>query len=887
MGKQPKTDSAWQVKTGLVVIAFFFVCVVRPQAAPDTLRIGGLSGADLSEQGQTYPILLALSGGGARGLSSIGLLQAFEERRITVAAVTGTSMGGIVGGLYACGHSPDALEEIIRSIDFSTLFTNTPARSSMFLTQRQERDRHLISLRFDGLRPHIPQGLTAGQRLTSLLTGLTAKANYRANGNFTRLPIPFKTITTDIVHGRMEVMSSGSLPDAMRATMAFPLAFTGVERNGMILMDGGMVAPIPVEQVKQMCDTVSYVVAVNTTSPLVEKEKLLTPVDIASQVTTIMTADQLNAQLEKADFVITPPLEDYTSADFHRKDSIIEIGYRAGLQAADSIIAMVTKRQRNIYYRIASIDCETDDSTLTDACRTALLGQSFNRLELVNRLKWIVTRNSLFDLSAIVEPVMLAEEEPDNRPVQAFQLSLVLHKNPVRAQTAITVDGNTMFDDSTLIAALGLADETITADGLRDGLDSMINLYHKRGYDLTNIRSADIDFAAKYIRIVVDEAIVRRIDVDQNRRTRDWVVRSYFPLGVGQPYSTKAASQGLTQIYSTDLFDRVSIVPLSDDSGAVVNISVDEKKYQQVRLGWHWDDEYQSEEFVELLDDNLFGVAMEYLAHAQYGRERQLYFGEFKANRIFRSYLSGQIRLYHDRIERALFDNEEQVIGVRGEYITGGTIRLGQHIARLGTLTGGFTLEEIELKDHRTKQKETFGLRSFTLESLVENFDRWPFPTTGKKHLLEIQAAGKFLGGDVEFTKLFTSLEAYVPIGEQLNYHPRISIGVSRSGLPVSEQFYTGGLHAFTGYRTHQLSGDKMLLINNELRLKLPLSLYIVARYDIGEVYTSADQIKLRNLRHGFGMSLALDSPIGPVEFGYGVADEDHNRWYFGAGLSF
>ena len=240
------------------------IAVTSGWTAPDTLRIGGLSGADPDLQAESYPILLALSGGGARGLASIGLLQAFEEKNIKVAAITGTSMGGIVGGLYACGHSPEELKKIIQAIDFTTLFTNTPARSSMFLTQRQERDRHLVSLRFDGLRPHIPQGLTAGQRLTSLLTSLTAKANYRANGDFTRLPIPFKTITTDIVHGRMEVMSSGSLPDAMRATMAFPLAFTGVERNGMILMDGGMVAPIPVEQVKAMCDSVSLVVAVNT-----------------------------------------------------------------------------------------------------------------------------------------------------------------------------------------------------------------------------------------------------------------------------------------------------------------------------------------------------------------------------------------------------------------------------------------------------------------------------------------------------------------------------------------------------------------------------------------------------------------------------------------------
>ena len=867
------------------------IAVTSGWTAPDTLRIGGLSGADPDLQAESYPILLALSGGGARGLASIGLLQAFEEKNIKVAAITGTSMGGIVGGLYACGHSPEELKKIIQAIDFTTLFTNTPARSSMFLTQRQERDRHLVSLRFDGLRPHIPQGLTAGQRLTSLLTSLTAKANYRANGDFTRLPIPFKTITTDIVHGRMEVMSSGSLPDAMRATMAFPLAFTGVERNGMILMDGGMVAPIPVEQVKAMCDSVSLVVAVNTTSPLIEKSKLLSPVDIANQVTTIMTADQLNAQLEKADFVITPPIQQFRSADFNRKDSIIEVGYRAGLEAADSIIALVLQRQRNIYYRIAAIDCASEDSAIVEICRAALLGQSFNRLELINRLKLIVRRHNLFDLVAVAEPVTLASEATDSAPVQEYKLCLTMRKNPRAANTIAMFGGNSIFDDSTLVRRLGLKGEYITPGALQAGLDSIVALYHSRGYDLAYVQDADLQCgdSSCTIGITIDEAIVRRIDVDQNQRTRDWVIRSYFPLKIGQPYSTRDASLGLTQIYSTDLFDRVSIVPLAYDRdlGAVVNISVDEKKYQQVRLGWHWDDEYQSEEFIELLDDNSFGMAMEYLAHAQYGRERQLYFAEIKANRIFQTYLTSQIRLYHDRIDRVLFDGLGEESGLRGEYTTGLSLRLGQHISRLGTVTGGFTLEEIELKDIASGEKQFFGLRYFTVESLVETFDRWPFPNSGKKHLLEINAAGEFLGGDTEYTRIFSSLETYLPIGDRLNFHPRIAIGVSRSGLPVTEKFFVGGLHNFTGFRTNELQGDKMLLLNNEFRLKLPLWLFLIARYDIGEVYSSADQIKLRNLRHGFGMSLALDSPVGPVEFGYGVADEDFDRWYFSAGLAF
>ena len=101
-------------------------------------------------------------------------------------------------------------------------------------------------VRLDGFHPKIPQGLTSGQLLTSLLSSLTSRAMYQSGGDFSKLTIPFRAVTTDVVSGQMDVLSSGSLADAMRATMAFPLAFTGVEDGGRLLMDGGMVAPVPV-----------------------------------------------------------------------------------------------------------------------------------------------------------------------------------------------------------------------------------------------------------------------------------------------------------------------------------------------------------------------------------------------------------------------------------------------------------------------------------------------------------------------------------------------------------------------------------------------------------------------------------------------------------------
>ena len=169
----------------------------------------------------------------------------------------------------------------------------------------------------------------------------------------------------------------------------------------------------------------------------------------------------------------------------------------------------------------------------------------------------------------------------------------------------------------------------------------------------------------------------------------------------------------------------------------------------------------------------------------------------------------------------------------------------------------------------------------------VELFDRIPFPNSGNRHLVQLQLAGKYIGGDEEFTRFYASFETYFPLGRYLNYHPHLAIGISRSGLPPSEQFFLGGLHSFAGFRTHQLAGDKMFIFSNEVRVKLPLMFYLSGRHDMGEVYVSSDQIKLRNLRHGVGISLALDSPIGPCELGYGIVNTDLDRFYVNVGFRF
>jgi outer membrane protein assembly factor BamA len=618
---------------------------------------------------------------------------------------------------------------------------------------------------------------------------------------------------------------------------------------------------------------------VNTSSILVDKDGLNTPIDIANQVTSIMTSDKLKSQLAKADYVITPSIDLYSSSDFKFRDSLTAIGYKVGLKAADEIIEKIEKQRKSKNYFISSV--ETKGYSDNGISISELLNKSFTTEQLNSTLRNIAIDQTLFKLDANIK---ISDNSESNNN---YSMELIGYPKFRFSDITCFINGNTIFSDEMLAKQFLSKDSLITPTCVKNGIENIINLYLDKGFDLVFVRDTSFNFKTKTLSITIDEGIIRQIDISDNNRTKDWYVRSYFPLKKGQPYSTKLADAGISNIYGTDLFDQVTINTSEYDNGVKVNIVVEEKNNHQIRVGWHWDDEYESEEFIEFLDDNFAGIGLEYLLHARYSNRRQHYHFTFKADRIWSTNLTARFQFFHDKLERQLYATNNDPLGYRYEEKTGVHYTVGQQIARLGTVTASLLLEEAEFDDPMVGLQETFGLRSLRLESLVENFDRIPFPISGSKHLFQLQFTGKIFGGDIEYTRFVTSHEAFIKLNKYINYHPYLEMGASRSGLPPTERFYLGGLHSFIGYNTYQLAGDKLFLFSHELRFKLPINFYFKFRYDMGEVYNHTDQIKLRNLRNGFGGILMLDSPLGPVEFGYGETDTDSENYYLNIGLSF
>jgi len=269
---------------------------------------------------------LALSGGGARGLAQIGILKALERAGVRIDRIAGTSIGAVIGGLYAAGYSAEEIAALARRVDWAPLIGDSPSRVSLFPGQRAEEDRRVLQVRFEWLRPEFPKGWTKGQYLTHFLWTLTARASYLCGGDFDRLPIPYRAVATDILTGERVVIGEGDLAEAMLASVSVPLLFVPHPWRGRWLVDGGLREPVPVETVRRM--GADFVIAVDTSAPLRPEGALRTPLDIADQATTILMAGELERQLEKADFVVRPRLEGYSSLDYREADSLIALGER-------------------------------------------------------------------------------------------------------------------------------------------------------------------------------------------------------------------------------------------------------------------------------------------------------------------------------------------------------------------------------------------------------------------------------------------------------------------------------------------------------------------------------------------------------------------------------
>ncbi|MEO0998037.1 MAG: patatin-like phospholipase family protein [Pseudomonadota bacterium] len=291
--------------------------------------------------GERPRIGLVLSGGGARGAAHVGVLQVLKELRVPVDAVAGTSMGAVIGGLYAAGLEPVELEHVIADIDWQDAFRDRTSRDSLSFRRRQDDTGFLIKfdLGFNDGRLLLPKGIIQGQKLALILRELTLPVS--GIDDFDELATPFRAVAADLATGDAAILSRGDLVTAMRASMSVPGVFTPVEDDGRLLVDGGLAKNLPIDVARAM--GVDVVIAVDVGFPLRRVDELDSAVAIADQMLTILIrreADSQAATLSASDVLITPGIGDYSSTNFADVVSVIAPGAAATRAEAGRLAAL-------------------------------------------------------------------------------------------------------------------------------------------------------------------------------------------------------------------------------------------------------------------------------------------------------------------------------------------------------------------------------------------------------------------------------------------------------------------------------------------------------------------------------------------------------------------
>jgi NTE family protein len=290
---------------------------------------------------------LVLSGGGAKGFAHIGVLKELEKAGVQIDYIAGTSMGAIVGGLYAAGYSATQIEKIIIETDFFTLLQDIYPRRSKPFFEKEHGEKHTIVLPVNKGKISFPKGVSRGKNVLNFLNYLLSPVD--SITDFSKLPIPFFCIATDVETGLEVKLTKGSLPTSLRASGSFPTLLDPVEINNKLLIDGGIANNFPIEEMKKT--GVDIIIGVDVQSGLFNKENIKSAIDVLSQISSFQIYKDASKKIKMTDVYIHPNIYKYSVVSFDKSKEILLKGKEKAKEFTkvfDSIAALQPKKRKQI-----------------------------------------------------------------------------------------------------------------------------------------------------------------------------------------------------------------------------------------------------------------------------------------------------------------------------------------------------------------------------------------------------------------------------------------------------------------------------------------------------------------------------------------------------------
>lgn len=308
----------------LPVYSFSFVPPAQSIEAKDSLSVG-----------------LVLSGGGAKGIAHIGVIKKLEEAGVRIDYITGTSMGSLVGALYAIGYTSTQLTEIAKSSNWNQLFTEKPSRLFISNYERTFDNRTIASFPISERGLDLPFAFINGQNIYSFLSRYTWPVH--GTEQFEDFPIPFATVATELDSGDPKTFSSGYLPDAVRASISIPSLMQPHTVDDTAYIDGGLSNNLPVQQARDL--GANFIISVNVASPVMPKDSLKTFAEVLNQVVNYRINEKIQSQIENSDIYINPiKVNAFDILDFDKVDEFIQIGYEEAELYIEELRAVAEKQ---------------------------------------------------------------------------------------------------------------------------------------------------------------------------------------------------------------------------------------------------------------------------------------------------------------------------------------------------------------------------------------------------------------------------------------------------------------------------------------------------------------------------------------------------------------
>jgi len=820
---------------------------------------------------------LALSGGGARSISQLGLLHAVKDEDLPIDCIVGTSMGSIIGGLYSAGYSLNELDSIIQNTKWKDFYSSQQSsRNELFIDQKITEDRAIISFRMDGLKPLLPTSVSSGQRAENFLNLLALNAPIQAEDNYDNYKTKFRAISSDLVSGREIIIDKGSLGLAMQASSSVTLLLPPVKRDSMLLVDGGLVANIPSQETRDLGEDI--VVAFNSSSPLYQENQLQYPWLIADQLVSIPMKKLNEQQLEESDFVIQPKLEGRINSDFSNLSDIIKIGY----DTATPVVIKVKQEFKNqfksslngeeIFYKHLSLR-ENPTKLEKTLYNSFFLKDSVSNKELLYNLYFIFKEGSFKDMS-----IDITEQFGKSY----FTINEIY--NPVISN--IKIQGVTVFNNSDMFIKLdSLIGQPYNPCKTFDAIIGILHYYKSRGYSLTRINNLSFNDKTHTLFIKISEGLISKISVEGNNKTKERIITREFPLNKNNYFKYALAEKGLANLRSTNLFDQINIEAIPSDSTNEVKINLIEKASSIIRFGMRIDNENYTQVSFDIRDENFNGTGTELGTTFSGGERNQSYSFEQKANRVFDSYLTYKVRAYYEFNNVNVYKDDSVTAyntfsrskaAEYRQYFYGGTFGIGAQVEKFGNLLVEARYERNEIQNIQNYNfpSSFVDISSLRFSLYIDSQNEYPYPTKGMLIKAFYETAQIALGGDVSYTKLFIDYKTFFGFTDNQVWSFRGILGIADNTLPLSQQFSLGGQNSFYGMRDYEYRGRQIFAVSLEHSYKLPFKLffdtYMKLRYDLGSVWLQQEQIKFADLKHGVGASLSFKTPIGPADFSVG-----------------